>query len=181
MMGNLKAYAWQIVAMALAALLLTQTVRLAHEQRDHANTVATSAADKARAESLARQQSEKFRNLEGKHRDETDQIRADAQTALAAATADAGRARDAGQRLRGDLAAYIEQHRRAAIARAAAGQCAPDAAAVDLLADLQRRADERAGELAAIADQARSRGSACERAHDSARAMIEAAGHAQTR
>ncbi|WP_128422755.1 DUF2514 family protein, partial [Delftia tsuruhatensis] len=42
------------------------------------------------------------------------------------------------------------------------------------LAELQRRADERAGELARIADDARGRGSACERAYDAVSAMIQA-------
>jgi hypothetical protein len=55
---------------------------------------------------------------------------------------------------------------------AAAGQCAPDTAALDLLAELQRRADERAGELARIADDARSRGEACERTHEAAISLI---------
>lgn len=39
----------------------------------------------------------------------------------------------------------------------------------DLLAELLRRADERAGELAQIADRARASGSACERSYDSIR------------
>ena len=83
--------------------------------------------------------------------------------------------------MRRDLADYLTQHRAAALARAAAGQCTPDPAPIDLLAELQRRADDRAGELAHIADDARVRGLACERAYDSARTMIEAAGNAQAR
>ncbi|MDA8455252.1 DUF2514 domain-containing protein [Acidovorax sp. GBBC 3334] len=174
--GQIKTYAWQAAALALLATALTQTVRLASAKNAHAQTVAAFNAATAKEERQAREQSEKFRDLEGKHRDETDQIRADAQTALAAATADAGRARAAGQRLRGDLAAYIEQHRSAAIARAAAGECTPDTSATTVLADLFRRADDRAGELAAIADEARARGNACQRAYDSARTMSQAAG-----
>ena len=54
--------------------------------------------------------------------------------------------------------------------------------AFDLLAHLFRPAAQRAGELAAIADTARARGTACERAHDAARETLnEAAPHAQTR
>jgi transposase InsO family protein len=60
-------------------------------------------------------------------------------------------------------------------ARAAAEQCAPDTGALNLLAELQRRADSRAGALARIADDARRRGSACERAYDSSQAMSQAA------
>jgi len=91
------------------------------------------------------------------------------------AVADADAARAAAGRLRGDLAGYITAHRSAAQARAAAGQCAPDTSALDLLAELQRRADERAGELARIADDARARGLSCERAYESGREMMLAA------
>jgi len=35
-----------------------------------------------------------------------------------------------------------------------------------VLADVLKRADERAGDLAAIADQARGRGMTCEQAYD---------------
>ena len=69
----------------------------------------------------------------------------------------------------------------AAVARAAAGQCTPDTGPLDLLADLQRRADDRAGELARIADDARTRGAECASRYDNARALIEAARHAQAR
>lgn len=48
---------------------------------------------------------------------------------------------------------------------AAASQAATHAAMV--LADVLKRADQRAGELAAIADQARARGLTCEHSYDS--------------
>lgn len=84
--------------------------------------------------------------------------------------------------MRRELADYLTAHRERATAAAAASQCAADGPALDLLADLFRRADQRAGELAAIADTARARGAACERAHDAARETLnEAAPHAQTR
>ncbi|ATH15041.1 MAG: DUF2514 family protein [Pseudomonadales bacterium] len=69
---------------------------------------------------------------------------------------------------------YITAHRAAANARVAAGQCAPDTSALDLLAELQRRADERAGELARIAYEARGRGWACEGSYDASHALIQA-------
>ncbi|MCY1465004.1 hypothetical protein D9M71_830960 [compost metagenome] len=47
---------------------------------------------------------------------------------------------------------------------AAASKAAVRAAAV--LADVLKRADQRAGDLAAIADQARARGVTCEQAYD---------------
>jgi len=47
---------------------------------------------------------------------------------------------------------------------ASASKAAASAAAV--LADVFKRADKRAGDLAAIADQARARGMTCEQAYD---------------
>jgi hypothetical protein len=58
-------------------------------------------------------------------------------------------------------------------------------AAINSPAELQRRADERAGALARIADDARHRGSACERAYDAGLAltsdMTQDPPHAQAR
>lgn len=174
-MNSIKAYAWQIAALALAALLLMQTLRLADAHHGKAQAVATLSTERAANERAARVLSERYRELEGTHRDEIAKIGAAASAALAAADADAGRARVVADGLQRDLAAYITAHRAAAQARAAAGQCTPDTGPADLLAELQRRADDRAGELAHIADTARARGLACERAYDSARAMIGAA------
>jgi hypothetical protein len=171
MIARLMAWGWQIAALALAAGLLVQTLRLAGAQRAAAQAASAYHQGAAAAERQARQQSEAYRQLEERHHAQIAQIGAETSAALDAADADAGRARAAQQRLQHDLAAYIEQHRRAAQARAAAGQCPPEPAALDLLAQLQRRADARAGELAAIADTARTRGSACERAYDAGNAL----------
>ena len=136
----------------------------------------------AAAERKAREQSETYRAKEQELRNAHDKIERETQATLAAATAGADRAVAAGQRLRRELADYITAHRERATAAAAANQCAPDGPALDLLADLFRRADQRAGELAAIADTARARGAACERAHDAARETLnEPAPHAQAR
>ena len=181
MLAKFKAYAWQLAAIALGVLLAVQTVRLANAERDHARAVGVFNAAAAAAERKAREQSETYRAKEQELRNAHDKIERETQAALAAATAGADRAVAAGQRLRRDLADYITAHRERATAAAAAGQCAPDTGPADLLAELQRRADDRAGELAHIADTARARGLACERAYDSARTMIEAAGNAQAR
>ncbi|SFB61668.1 DUF2514 family protein [Delftia tsuruhatensis] len=166
MLTLLKSRAWQLLVLVLAALLLWQG--LAHQ-------VALRAADKARADlateraaaaAAAAETSERYRKLEGTYRENLDAITREAGQAQARAAADADAARAAAGRLRGDLADYITAHRAAANARASAGQCAPDTGALDLLAELQRRADERAGALARIADNARARGGACERAFD---------------
>ncbi|MGX5664175.1 DUF2514 family protein [Diaphorobacter nitroreducens] len=173
-MATIKAYAWQFAAMALAALLAVQTVRLANAERDHARAVGVFNAAAARAERDARQQSEAYRTLEGQNREQIAKIGAETSAAIAAANAGARRARAAHDGMQRDLADYIAAHRRAAQARAAAGQCTPDPAALDLLADLQRRADARAGELAEIADAARNRGAGCERAYDAGDALNDA-------
>ena len=181
MLTKFKAYAWQIAAIALGVLLTVQSVRLANAQRDHARAVGVFNAAAATAERKAREQSETYRAKEQELRNAHDKIERETQAALAAATAGADRAVAAGQRLRRDLADYITAHRERATAAAAANQCAPDGPALDLLAELFRRADQRAGELAAIADTARARGNACERAYDAARETLnKAASHAQT-
>lgn len=181
MLTILRANAWKYTAIALGLglgfALLMQTLRLAEAQLEAAHTEATLQTERATAARMAFKTSERYRTLEGKHRDEIAQTDTAAQTALAAADAGRARAVDARNRLQRDLADYITQHRAAAQARAAAGQCAPDTGPADLLADMLRRADDRAGELAHVADTARARGLACERAYDSARNMIEAARH----
>ncbi|QJC78908.1 DUF2514 family protein [Pseudomonas umsongensis] len=92
----------------------------------------------------------------------------DGQRIIDQATADAAAARTSADSLRG--AADALANRLAASeasgdsCTAAAGQATAHFAMV--LADVFKRADERAGELAAIADQARARGAACEMAYD---------------
>lgn len=175
MLALLKSRAWQLLALVLAGLLLWQSVGhlLALRAADKAR--ADLATERAAAAAAATETSERYRKLEGTYRENLDTIARESGQAQARAAADADAARAAAGRLRGDLADYITAHRAAANARAAAGQCAPDSNAFDLLAELQRRADERAGELAEIADDARAKGKACERGYDASRAMIKAA------
>jgi hypothetical protein len=174
-MARLQAHAWQLLALLLAVLLVWQSLARLGAERDAAQARSDLALDREAAATAALRESERYRQREGAYREHLDALARDADLALARAAADADAARAAAGRLRGDLASYITAHRAAAQARAAAGQCAPDTAALDLLAELQRRADERAGELARIADDARGRGSACERAYDAGSAMMEAA------
>ena len=179
MLTTLRANAWKYSAIAiglgLGFALLMQTIRLADAKLEAAHAETTMQTERAATAQAALKNSERYRKLEGTHRDEVSKTDTDAQAAIA--TADAGRLRaiDARNRMQRELADYLTQHRAAAQARVAAGQCAPDTSPTDLLADLQRRADDRAGELAHIADTARARGLACERAYDSARAMIDSA------
>jgi len=171
MMARLKAYAWQLLALVLAALLLWQSAGHLLALRAAEKARADLATERATAAAAATETSERYRKLEGTYRENLDAVARESGQAQARAAADADAARAAAGRLRGDLADYITAHRAAANARAAAGQCTPDTNALDLLAELQRRADERAGALARIADDARHRGSACERSYDSGRTL----------
>jgi hypothetical protein len=173
MIAGLKAYAWPALALLLAALLAWQTMARLGAERDVAQARVELADDRRSAATAALQASQRYRNLEEKHRDDIRTIDSQARQDLARSAADADAARAAAGRLRGDLASYLTAHRAAAQARAAAGQCAPDTGALDLLAELQRRADERAGALARIADDARARGGACERAYDASRVLTD--------
>ena len=172
MIAGLKAYAWQALALLLAALLAWQSMARLGAERDAAQARAELAGERQATATAALQTSERYRKLEDKHRDDLLKIDAQAQRDLARSAADADAARAAAGRLRGDLANYLTSHRAAAQARTSAGQCAPDTVALGLLAELQRRADERAGELANVADEARRRGSACERAYEAGLSMI---------
>ncbi|KRD25550.1 hypothetical protein ASE39_21730 [Acidovorax sp. Root267] len=184
MLTTLRANVWKYTAIALGLGLgfglLMQTLRLAEAQLETAHTQTTLQTERTAAALSALKTSERYRKLGDKHRDEIAKNDTEAQAALAVADDGRARALDARNRMQRDLADYLTQHRTAAQARAAAGQCAPDTAPAELLADLQRRADDRAGELAHVADTARTRGLACERAYDSARAMTEAAQSGKT-
>jgi len=89
----------------------------------------------------------------------------DGQTKLDAARRDAVAAGVERDGLRRELDRYRAAARAAADTGAAAAGT-PAADAVDLLAELLSRADERAGELAHIADLSHAAGSTCERAYD---------------
>ncbi|EPD44801.1 hypothetical protein HMPREF9701_00389 [Delftia acidovorans CCUG 274B] len=174
MLDLIKSRAWQFLALVMAALLLWLSLA---RQADRIAAFAARtdlAMERAAAAAAAAETSEHYRKLEGTYRENLDTITREAVQAQARAAADADAARATAGRLRGDLADYISAHRAAANARATAGQCAPDTGALDLLAELQRRADERAGELARIADEARGRGSACERAFEASLEMSAA-------
>lgn len=78
------------------------------------------------------------------------------------AVADAAAAGGAADRLRKQVAALIADVRRAG----ATGGSTTAGAPLDLLADVFGRADERAGELARIADERGIAGRQCERSYD---------------
>jgi len=167
MLDSFKSKAWQVLVLALASTAAVQTWRLQGAQLEASEAKTQQAKQQAESERLARVASENNRQLERQYRDQVSEIETRAQAYLAQSRVALDRARDAGQRLQRELAGYLERQRASASAAAAAGQCQADASpGVDLLAELFRRADQRAGELAAIADEARVRGQACEAAYD---------------
>lgn len=98
-----------------------------------------------------------------------------AQAAIDAARADARRSAADSERLRQQVAEFARAGRQAC---ADPGAVSPGAAAggdaIGVLADVLGRADARAGQLAAVADEARIRGLACETEYDRARAAVAA-------
>lgn len=83
------------------------------------------------------------------------------------ARADADAARNAGDRLRAQLAAYVASADRGTSSNSTARPPGPPASTpVDLLADMFRSSDEAAGIMAAALDAARAAGLACERQYD---------------
>jgi hypothetical protein len=118
------------------------------------------------ATALAKRQAE-ARAEEQRRQGEIDAIRKQASQQLAGVQADADRARAASRGLhdRADkLARQLADREHACGAGASARSEAETSDAV-LLADLFRRADDRAGQLARDADEARVRGLACEAAY----------------
>lgn len=167
MLDSVKRASLQVLVLALASTAAVQTWRLQGAKLEAAEAKTQQATQQADSERLARVASETNRQLERQYRDQVSEIETRAQVDLAQSRVAVDRARDAGQRLQRELAGYVERQRASASEAAAAGQCQADAApAVDLLAELFSRADERAGELAAVADEARIRGLACEAAYD---------------
>ena len=177
MLDSFKKKALQVLVLALASTAAVQTWRLQGAQLEAAEAKTQQAKQQAESERLARVASETNRQLERQYRDQVSEIETRAQADLAQSRVAVDRARDAGQRLQRELAVYVERQRASASTAAAAGQCQADAApAVDLLAELFRRADHRAGELAAVADEARIRGLACEATYQTVNDAMNQAG-----
>lgn len=120
------------------------------------------------ATALAKRQAE-AREEEQRRQGEVDEIRKQAIQQLAGVKADANRARAAYRGLhdRADKLARQLAERERACGAGTSGRSETEASGAVLLADLFRRADERAGDLAREADEARARGLACEAAYGS--------------
>jgi DNA repair exonuclease SbcCD ATPase subunit len=160
--------ALRVLVIVFGVTSALQTWRLHGTELALAQTRTEQATQQAQQSRQAQAQSEAYRQLEQHYREQITQIETQAQAVLAQAQLALGRAHAAGQRLQHELAHYLDQHRPTPTTATPASPCPPDPTALDLLAELFRRADERAGELAAIADEARVRGGVCEAAYDAA-------------
>ena len=171
---SFKTLALQVLALTLAATTAVQTWRLQAAQLANVEAQAQHAQERADQERLARELSETNRKQEQKYRERLTEVETQAQADLALARSAVQRARDAGERLQHELAAYVERQRGAASDSTAVGNSSAKLGNADLLAELFRRADQRAGELAEVADEARIRGLACEAAYDAVQTQTPA-------
>lgn len=108
------------------------------------------------------------RALEQSYQHSIDKAVQDGQRIIDQATADAAAARTSADSLRGATDAIAA---RLAASEASGNSCTAAASkaaarAAMVLADVLKRIDQRAGDLAAAADQARARGVTCEQAYD---------------
>lgn len=119
------------------------------------------------ATALARRQTE-ARNEEQRRQNEINEIRNEAAQQLAIVQADASTARAAADRLHNsaEILAQRLADRERACQSTTPGTGTTAGSGTLLLTELFRRADERAGELATAADEARTRGLACEKAYN---------------
>lgn len=122
------------------------------------------------ASALAQGQAE-ARAEDQRRQGEINAIRKQASQQLAGVQADADRARAASRGLhdRADKLARQLADRERACGAGTPGRSEAETSGAVLLADLFRRADDRAGQLARDADEARARGLACEAAYNSIR------------
>lgn len=95
------------------------------------------------------------------------QVQAHAAQEIEKARTDADTAAAASGQLRDQLAKLQARLGSAAGTASTLAACAPVTRAAGVLSDLLKRADQRAGSLAATSDQARIRGLACEAQYDS--------------
>ena len=152
-------WVWVLILLieVLAGALIYQTLALADARQVHAEYVAG-------VERAARYASEAARAVEQRRQNEINQVRADAQNQIKAAADDAAVAASSADSLQRQVDKLLASRASCNTRIAEGGKTISDL--TTMLADLRRRADERAGELARIADESRIAGQACERAYD---------------
>lgn len=127
-------------------------------------------SDAQAAQATLRAQEERTaREKEQRNQDDIEAVRAETEKIKAQQQADARSADATRKRLLEQTDRLAASLRSCSTNSGTANGSQTRASTADLLADVLRRADERAGELAQIADRARASGSACERSYDSIR------------
>lgn len=129
-------------------------------------------AERDTRDALAQESAQREARTEERRRQETiDALTEKTNRQLAAVAADADTARTAADRLHREARRYADRLAVCETRRdtGAPGERQAATASAGVLAELLRRADDRAGKLAHIADDARARGRACETAYDALR------------
>lgn len=167
LLGLVRQYWPHALAVIGLAYALTTAYGAGHRRADEAWQAKWSQhlADDAKA--TARHEAQ-LRELEQARQTAINEVTADAQAKIDQAAADAAVAAATAHSLRDEADRISAELADSEAGRSACATAASKAAAhrARMLADVFKRADERAGELAAAADQARARGLACEAAYD---------------
>ncbi|TBM09036.1 DUF2514 domain-containing protein [Hafnia paralvei] len=163
--GLLKIYWKPLTLIALVALSLWGAYSVGYDSADKSWQLRWAKRDKADSDALAQRQAE-ARIEERRRQQAINKVIQNASQQIYAAHNDAVSANAIASRLHEQtdkLAQRLADRERACNPTASgAGQTA---SGTQLLADLFKRADEEAGGMAAIADEARVRGLACEQAY----------------
>ncbi len=165
---RLGAYLWPAVGIAFAALFTAfgvQTMRVRSAQAETAKVQQRYDADRAQATQAALAQTTAYRAEEQRRAVAHKGITDAADKQLAEANEAANGASLAAERLRIRVASLIAATSKASGNSVAPGPSAPAAGSGLLLTNLFSSIDERAGQLAKYADEARIAGQACERAY----------------
>lgn len=164
----LKQWKW-LVLLALVALLGVQEVRVSRAKTEASEARAALASDRATYAQAAATQEKAARAEESRREAEKTKVIEDARTQTATAEAAARDAAGAAAGLRKQVASLIASRRASPANPGTAAGSSPAPDAIELLADVLGRVDDRAGELAAYADSSRIAGEACTRAYQSLR------------
>ena len=163
-------YALGAAAIAAAALLLALSVQTHRVKTAKAETVEVRTAwtlQRAQATEAALAQATAYRIEEQRRQTAHQEIIDEADRKILAARADAVIADAASGRLQQRIASLVAATREAARHPGVAVPSAPAGDPVELLANLQRRADQAAGDMARIADERGAAGNACVAAYES--------------
>jgi hypothetical protein len=150
----------------IAAALGVQQLRVSSAKTALAEERSAIAYERQRASEQRTADIERYRAIEAQRTEDQRKAREEFDIKMAALHADAASATAAADRLRKRVDALVAAARQAPSNPAAVASSAPAGDPIGVLADVLRRADERAGQLARIADERGAAGSLCERDYD---------------